>query len=149
MSRRCRDCRVASSAPSLLRSFDDFPFQSDRNLRHFDRKQQRELAGCEGPRGRIFKKLVVMFFPRLSFATNLPKLLRQLEHDVEAVINVLQPGPLGIIEHKFSAEEVRKAKATAEQAIKNWKMNVTLENKNHFIKHAASQSSEKDNKPME
>ncbi|PKU68470.1 hypothetical protein MA16_Dca016828 [Dendrobium catenatum] len=63
-----------------------------------------------------------------------------LEHDVEAVINVLQPGPLGIIEHKFSAEEVRKAKAIAEQAIKNWKRNAYLENKNHFNKHAANQS---------
>ncbi|KAI0518640.1 hypothetical protein KFK09_006076 [Dendrobium nobile] len=103
----------------------------------------------KGPRARIFKKLVVMFFPRLSLATNLPKLLRQLEHDVEAVINVLQPGPLGIIEHKFSAEEVRKAKATAEQAIKNWKRNASLENKNHFIKHATNQSPEKDNKLME
>ncbi|XP_020684253.1 uncharacterized protein LOC110100883 [Dendrobium catenatum] len=90
-----------------------------------------------------------MFFPRLSLATNLPKLLRQLEHDVEAVINVLQPGPLGIIEHKFSAEEVRKAKAIAEQAIKNWKRNAYLENKNHFNKHAANQSPEKDNKPIE
>ncbi|KAH0450066.1 hypothetical protein IEQ34_020758 [Dendrobium chrysotoxum] len=40
-----------------LRFFDDFPFPSDRKLRHFDRKQQRELAGCEGfgfPRGHFF-----------------------------------------------------------------------------------------------
>ncbi|PKU79599.1 hypothetical protein MA16_Dca000945 [Dendrobium catenatum] len=44
--------RVASSAPSSfvavrLRSFVDFPFLSDRKLRHFDRIQQRELACCE------------------------------------------------------------------------------------------------------
>ncbi|KAI0523238.1 hypothetical protein KFK09_005632 [Dendrobium nobile] len=45
--------RVASSAPSSfvvvrLRSFVDFPFLSDQKLRHFDRIQQRELAGFEG-----------------------------------------------------------------------------------------------------
>ncbi|XP_020573485.1 uncharacterized protein LOC110019937 isoform X1 [Phalaenopsis equestris] len=60
---------------------------------------------------------------------------RQLEHDVETVINVMQPGPLGIIEHRFSAEEVRKAKATAERAVNNWKMNASLGNKSHLKKN--------------
>ncbi|KAK5774358.1 hypothetical protein PVK06_042213 [Gossypium arboreum] len=36
----------------------------------------------------------------------------QLEQEMETVIKVLQPGPLGIIEHKFSAEEIREANAT-------------------------------------
>ncbi|KAI0499097.1 hypothetical protein KFK09_019998 [Dendrobium nobile] len=34
-----------------LRSFDVFPFLSDRKFRHFDRKQERDLAGCEGSIG--------------------------------------------------------------------------------------------------
>ncbi|KAL0905397.1 hypothetical protein M5K25_023814 [Dendrobium thyrsiflorum] len=48
---RCRDCtrRLFGSFVAVrLRSFDDFPFLSDRKLRHFDRKQNRKLAVCEG-----------------------------------------------------------------------------------------------------
>lgn len=52
---------------------------------------------------------------------------RQLEQEVETVVNVLQPGPLGIIEHKFSAEEIRKANATVHVAVENWQRNATLE----------------------
>ncbi|KAI0498209.1 hypothetical protein KFK09_021450 [Dendrobium nobile] len=40
-----------------LRSFDVFPFLSDRKFRHFDRKQERDLPGCEGnflPFARFF-----------------------------------------------------------------------------------------------
>ncbi|KAL0923116.1 hypothetical protein M5K25_007162 [Dendrobium thyrsiflorum] len=47
---RCRDCTrgfFGSFVAVRLRSLDDFPFLSDRKLRHFDRKQQRELAGHE------------------------------------------------------------------------------------------------------
>ncbi|RDX64753.1 hypothetical protein CR513_56656, partial [Mucuna pruriens] len=36
----------------------------------------------------------------------------KVEQEMETVIKVLQPGPLGIIEHKFSADEIRKANAT-------------------------------------
>ncbi|KAH0456995.1 hypothetical protein IEQ34_014902 [Dendrobium chrysotoxum] len=49
---RCRDCTrryFGSFVAVRLRSFDDFPILSDQKLRHFDRKQQRELAGCDGP----------------------------------------------------------------------------------------------------
>ncbi|KAI0494921.1 hypothetical protein KFK09_025067 [Dendrobium nobile] len=49
--RRCTDCArryFGSFVAVRLRSFDDFPFLSDRKLRHFDRKQEQELAGCEG-----------------------------------------------------------------------------------------------------
>ncbi|KAI0488121.1 hypothetical protein KFK09_027948 [Dendrobium nobile] len=48
--RRCTDCArryFGSFVAVRLRSFDDFPFLSDRKLRHFDRKQEQELAGCE------------------------------------------------------------------------------------------------------
>ncbi|KAH0449363.1 hypothetical protein IEQ34_020055 [Dendrobium chrysotoxum] len=41
---RCRDCTrrfFGSFVAVRLRSFDDFPFLSDRKLRHFDRKQHR------------------------------------------------------------------------------------------------------------
>ncbi|XP_028551828.1 uncharacterized protein LOC114579933 isoform X2 [Dendrobium catenatum] len=50
LHRRCIDCTrrfFASFVAVRLRSFDDFPFLSDRKLGHFDRKQQRDLAGCE------------------------------------------------------------------------------------------------------
>ncbi|KAI0523027.1 hypothetical protein KFK09_005417 [Dendrobium nobile] len=47
---RCRDCRrrfFGSFVAVRLRSCDDF--NPDQKLRHFDRKQERELAGCEVP----------------------------------------------------------------------------------------------------
>ncbi|KAF3629906.1 putative monothiol glutaredoxin-S2-like, partial [Capsicum annuum] len=44
------------------------------------------------------------------------RLFRQLELDMETVVKVLQPGPLGIVEHKFSAEEIQKASDTVKQA---------------------------------
>ncbi|GKV12079.1 hypothetical protein SLEP1_g23279 [Rubroshorea leprosula] len=46
--------------------------------------------------------------------------LRQLEQEMETVIRVLQPGPLGIIKHKFSGEEIREANATVRRAVENW-----------------------------
>ncbi|PKU69698.1 Cellulose synthase-like protein E2 [Dendrobium catenatum] len=48
--RRCTDCArryFGSFVAVRLRSFDDFPFLSNRKLRHFDRKQEQELAGSE------------------------------------------------------------------------------------------------------
>lgn len=53
---------------------------------------------------------------------------------METVINVLQPGPLGIIEHKFSAEEIRQAHATVRNAVENWRRNAKLEQKNQVLK---------------
>lgn len=50
-----------------------------------------------------------------------------MEQDVETVINVLQPGPLGIIEHKFSAAEVNEAKAAVERAVLSWRQSTALE----------------------
>lgn len=52
---------------------------------------------------------------------------RQLEQEMETVINVLQPGPLGIVEHKFSSEEIREANATVKRAVENWRRNANLE----------------------
>ncbi|CAL1390431.1 unnamed protein product [Linum trigynum] len=60
----------------------------------------------------------------------LPGLLRQLEQEVETVVKVLQPGPLGIIEHKFSNEEIREADATVRRAVENWRRNANLEQNN-------------------
>lgn len=54
-------------------------------------------------------------------------LLRNLENDMETVVKVLQPGPLGIIEHKFSAEEIHKANATVRRAVNNWRRNANIE----------------------
>ncbi|KAK2418687.1 hypothetical protein P8452_62814 [Trifolium repens] len=61
-------------------------------------------------------------------------LIRELEKDVETVVKVLQPGPLGIIEHKFSAEEIRSANFTVAKAVANWRRNAILEDNNHILK---------------
>lgn len=58
---------------------------------------------------------------------------RELEKDVETVIKVLQPGPLGITEHKFSAEEISRANATVAKAVANWRRNAILEDNNNRI----------------
>jgi hypothetical protein len=49
---------------------------------------------------------------------------RQLEHDVETVINVLQLGPFEIIEHKFTAQEVKEAESIVKRAVANWERNI-------------------------
>ncbi|BBH10380.1 Thioredoxin superfamily protein [Prunus dulcis] len=59
---------------------------------------------------------------------------RQLEQEMETVVKVLQPGPLGIIEHKFSAEEIRKANATVQRAVETWRQNAILEQRNPLLK---------------
>ncbi|PPR98076.1 hypothetical protein GOBAR_AA22583 [Gossypium barbadense] len=53
---------------------------------------------------------------------------------METVIKVLQPGPLGIIEHKFSAEEIREANATVRKAVENWRRNAIIEHRNGILK---------------
>lgn len=53
---------------------------------------------------------------------------------METVVKVLQPGPLGIIEHKFSTEEIREANATVHRAVVNWQRNAKLEPKNRILK---------------
>ncbi|KAI4349616.1 hypothetical protein L6164_010182 [Bauhinia variegata] len=70
------------------------------------------------------------------FRSSLPfsGLIRQLEQEMETVIKVLQPGPLGIIEHKFSAQEIREANSTVLRAVANWRRNAILEERNSFIK---------------
>ncbi|KAH7332475.1 hypothetical protein KP509_20G089400 [Ceratopteris richardii] len=50
--------------------------------------------------------------------------LRQFERDLGRVIDVLKPGPLGILEQKFSNEEIAKAYNEAEQAVLKWKLHV-------------------------
>ncbi|MED6155250.1 hypothetical protein PIB30_003434 [Stylosanthes scabra] len=72
----------------------------------------------------------------MGFRTSLPfsGLIRQLEQEMETVIKVLQPGPLGIIEHKFSAEEIRKANDAVSKAVANWRTNANLHGKNQFLK---------------
>lgn len=52
---------------------------------------------------------------------------RQLEQEMETVVKVLQPGPLGIIEHKFSAKEIQEANATVRRAVENWQRNAKSE----------------------
>nr|GEU69542.1 Gag-Pol polyprotein [Tanacetum cinerariifolium] len=59
---------------------------------------------------------VLIMFPSwslVSAGTDTP----QAEQEMETVVKVLQPGPLGIIEHKFSAEEIEKANATVKRAV--------------------------------
>lgn len=61
-------------------------------------------------------------------------LFRQLEQQMETVVKVLKPGPLGITEHKFSAEEIDKANATVKRAVENWRRNADMERKSPFLK---------------
>ncbi|TVU19106.1 hypothetical protein EJB05_35239, partial [Eragrostis curvula] len=67
-----------------------------------------------------------MSFLRL-LPQRLPQLVRQMEQDVETVIHVLQPGPIGIVEHKFTDAEIMEARATVRRAVENWRRNWTLE----------------------
>ncbi|CAN4093121.1 unnamed protein product [Withania somnifera] len=58
----------------------------------------------------------------------------QLELDMETVVKVLQPGPLGIVEHKFSAEEIQKASHTVKQAVNNWRRQASIEKHSPIMK---------------
>ncbi|KAK4843025.1 hypothetical protein QYF36_002963 [Acer negundo] len=49
------------------------------------------------------------------------------DFEMETVVKTLQPGPLGIVEHKFSAEEIHQANATVLRAVENWRRNAMLE----------------------
>ncbi|CAH8269549.1 unnamed protein product [Arabidopsis lyrata] len=71
---------------------------------------------------------------RIARALPFSGILRQLEQEAETVINVLQPGPLGIIEHKFSAQEIREAKATVSRAVDNWRRHSEVEHANGLLK---------------
>ncbi|BBN09549.1 hypothetical protein MPTK1_4g20640 [Marchantia polymorpha subsp. ruderalis] len=48
--------------------------------------------------------------------------LRHQERHVERVIEVLVPGPLGIVEHKFSHGELQSARAEVARAVERWKL---------------------------
>ncbi|XP_058076684.1 uncharacterized protein LOC131225219 [Magnolia sinica] len=79
--------------------------------------------------------MVMLPFARLGITPmQFSRLFRELEQDIETVIKVLQPGPLGIIEHKFSAAEVCEAKATVDRAVENWRRTTALENHHHVVK---------------
>nr|XP_043622330.1 uncharacterized protein LOC122593932 [Erigeron canadensis] len=67
--------------------------------------------------------------PALRIGSSFPfsRFFRQAEQQMETVVKVLQPGPLGIVEHKFSAEEIEKANATVKRAVLNWKRNAVIE----------------------
>ncbi|AEE80411.1 putative protein [Arabidopsis thaliana] len=71
---------------------------------------------------------------RIARALPFSGILRQLEKEAETVINVLQPGPLGIIEHKFSAQEIREAKATVSRAVDSWRRHSEVEHANGLLK---------------
>ncbi|XP_057964327.1 uncharacterized protein LOC131155308 isoform X1 [Malania oleifera] len=75
-----------------------------------------------------------MSFSQLRNALPFSRIIRQLEREMETVIKVLQPGPLGIIEHKFSAKEIHEANATVARAVANWKMRANLEQRSDILK---------------
>ncbi|URE29143.1 STYKc [Musa troglodytarum] len=66
----------------------------------------------------------------------------QLEQDLETVITVLQPGPLGILEHKFSAAEVQEAKAIVQSAVENWRRNSAFERNGRVWQQSKSATSQ-------
>ena len=53
---------------------------------------------------------------------------------METVIKVLQPGPMGIIKHKFSGDEIHEANTMVYRAIENWWRNAIVEQKNGVLK---------------
>ncbi|KAJ0597808.1 hypothetical protein HanPI659440_Chr04g0170511 [Helianthus annuus] len=71
---------------------------------------------------------------RLGSSLPFSRLFRQAEQEMETVVKVLQPGPLGIVEHKFSAEEIEKANATVKRAVENWKRNAIIERNRPILK---------------
>uniref|UniRef100_A0A7N0T3U5 Uncharacterized protein n=1 Tax=Kalanchoe fedtschenkoi TaxID=63787 RepID=A0A7N0T3U5_KALFE len=75
-----------------------------------------------------------MSFSKLGSVLPFSRFFRQFEIDIDTVARVLQPVPLGIIEHRFSAEEIRKASATVEKAVANWRRAAILEQRNDTLK---------------
>ncbi|XP_031090772.1 uncharacterized protein LOC115995778 [Ipomoea triloba] len=73
-------------------------------------------------------------FSKIGNAIPFSSLFRQLEQDVETVVKALQPGALGIIEHKFNLEEIQKAKDTVERAVANWQRHAKTEKHNPYLK---------------
>ncbi|KDP28100.1 hypothetical protein JCGZ_13871 [Jatropha curcas] len=73
-------------------------------------------------------------FSGLGNALPFSRIFRQLEQEMETVVKVLQPGPLGIVEHKFSVEEIREANATVSRAVANWRRNAKLEQRSDILK---------------
>ncbi|KAL2535327.1 Uncharacterized protein Fot_16718 [Forsythia ovata] len=71
---------------------------------------------------------------RLGQSLPFSRFVRQLEQDMETVVKVLQPGPLGIIEHKFTAEEIHSANSTVKRAVENWRRNAYIEQNRPFMK---------------
>lgn len=53
---------------------------------------------------------------------------------METVVKVLQPGPLGIIEHKFTPEEIKMAYSTVETAVENWRRTAYIERNSSILK---------------
>ncbi|EPS73113.1 hypothetical protein M569_01649 [Genlisea aurea] len=62
------------------------------------------------------------------------RFLRELEQDLETVVKVMQPGPLGIIEHKFTADEINKARSTVDHAVETWRRAASVERNNPVLK---------------
>ncbi|CAN6828742.1 unnamed protein product [Brassica oleracea] len=70
---------------------------------------------------------------RIGRALPFSGLFRQLEKEAETVISVLQPGPLGIIEHNFTPQEIRQAKATVCKSVENWRRHSKLDHAFFFF----------------
>ncbi|KAL9247188.1 hypothetical protein vseg_020645 [Gypsophila vaccaria] len=68
-----------------------------------------------------------MSFTKLGKSLPFSGIFRKLEQDMETVVRVLQPGPVGIVEHKFTNEEIREANAAVTKAVENWRRRSMLE----------------------
>lgn len=53
---------------------------------------------------------------------------------METIVKVLQPGPLGIIEHKFTDEEIKSANSTVNRAVEDWRRIAYSERNNPIMK---------------
>ncbi|KAJ7525226.1 hypothetical protein O6H91_17G043200 [Diphasiastrum complanatum] len=54
-------------------------------------------------------------------ASGVVSYLRKREREVEKVIEVLRPGPLGIVEQKFSEADITTARNAVVRACENWR----------------------------
>ncbi|KAL9253296.1 hypothetical protein AKJ16_DCAP05759 [Drosera capensis] len=72
----------------------------------------------------------------LKLAKSLPfsGFFRKLQHDMETVVRALQPGPLGIVEHKFTAEEIQEANDIVQREVANWRRRASIEKRSNSLK---------------
>ncbi|KAL0419985.1 UNVERIFIED_CONTAM: hypothetical protein Sradi_1412000 [Sesamum radiatum] len=81
------------------------------------------------PSALPFSRIFRFSFPDLFtiFNFDLCNILSAAGAGRETIVKVLQPGPLGIIEHKYTAKEMERAASTVRRAVENWQRTAFIE----------------------